>query len=326
MQLRLKKISVLMATLFLFTIMLPLMTPQVALAAAGDDQDIVTLLNQARTKAGLAPLTYSAELSVQAAKNLDYYQKSKQIPGTAILLQIAKDGGYTSIGQTIVSGSDVNSMVAKQIQHYGSSSVLNAKYNTIGLVVADTANGLLCVQLLANKPVSQQPAQPAPQPTPEPTPQPEPAPAPQPEPAPQPQPQPTPQPTFTMTEFQKQVVDLVNVERAKYGLKPVVAKQDLTNVAQLKAQDMYQKRYFSHTSPTYGSPFDMMRKYGISYLAAGENIAMGQKTAVQVMQDWMNSPGHRANILNGNYNEIGVGVTNSYTGYGYIWVQEFARR
>ncbi|RYD06194.1 hypothetical protein N752_04715 [Desulforamulus aquiferis] len=129
-----------------------------------------------------------------------------------------------------------------------------------------------------------------------------------------------------MTDLQKQVVDLVNVERAKQGLKPVVAKQDLTQVAQLKAQDMLQKKYFSHTSPTYGSPFDMMRKHGISYTAAGENIAMGQRTAEQVMKDWMNSPGHRANILNANFNELGVGITQSYNGYGYIWVQMFARR
>lgn len=315
MQLRIKKVSVLLATLFLFTIMLPLMSPQAAQAAAGDDREVVSLVNQARTKAGLATLTYSAELSAQAAKSLDYYQKTKQIPSSATLLQIAKDGGYTSMGQTVVSGSDAKAMVSKQLQYYGSRSVLNSKYNTIGLVVADTSNGLLCLQLLATKPANQS-TKPAPQP----------APAPQPKPQPAPQPAPQPTPNVTMNELQQQVVELVNVERAKHGLKPVVAKQDLTNVAQLKANDMYQNRYFSHTSPTYGSPFDMMRKYGISYSAAGENIAMGQKTAAQVMQDWMNSPGHRANILNANYNEIGVGAYNSYSGYGYIWVQEFARR
>ena len=60
---------------------------------------------------------------------------------------------------------------------------------------------------------------------------------------------------------------------------------------------MHNKRYFSHTSPTYGSPFDMMKSYGINYRAAGENIAKGQTSAEQVMNAWMNSSGHRANIL-----------------------------
>ncbi|SHF12673.1 CAP domain-containing protein [Desulforamulus putei] len=319
MQYRLKKMSVFLATLFLFTVLLPFMTPQAALAAAGDDQDMVTLVNQARARAGLAPLTYDYELSVQAANNLDYYQKTGQIPGSGMLLQIAKDGGYTSLGQTIVRGSEVKSMVDKQLKYYGSRSVLNAKYNRIGLVIADTDAGKLCVQLLATKQEGQpqQPQQPQ---------QPEQPQQPQQPGQPQEQPQQPQQPASFMNELQQQVVDLVNIERAKYGLKPLAAKQDLTDVAMLKAQDMYKNRYFSHTSPTYGSPFDMMRKFGIYYTAAGENIAMGQKTAAQVMQDWMNSPGHRANILNSNYNEIGVGVYQSYTGYGYIWVQEFARR
>ncbi|MOA18351.1 Cysteine-rich secretory protein family protein [compost metagenome] len=80
---------------------------------------------------------------------------------------------------------------------------------------------------------------------------------------------------------------------------------------------MRTNNYFSHTSPTYGSPFDMMKSFGITYNAAGENIAMGQKTPEEVMKAWMNSPGHKANILNANFNYIGVGYDNNY------WVQEF---
>ncbi|MEW6696784.1 MAG: CAP domain-containing protein [Bacillota bacterium] len=325
MQYRHKKVSVFLATLFLLTVLLPFMNPQAALAAAGDDEDMVTLVNQARAKMSLAPLAYDRELSLQAANILDSYQKTGQIPGSGALLQIAKNGGYSSLGQTIVSGTDVKTMVDKQLKYYGSRSILNAKYNRIGIVIADTATGKLCVQLLATKqdtPV-QQPTQPS-QPT-----QPE-QPNEQPQQPQQPQqpeqPQQPQQPASFMNDLQKQVVDLVNVERAKQGLKPVVAKQDLTNVAMLKAQDMYKNKYFSHTSPTYGSPFDMMRKYGISFTAAGENIALGQRTAAEVMQGWMNSPGHRANILNANYNEIGVGIAPSYKGYGYAWVQMFARR
>lgn len=129
-----------------------------------------------------------------------------------------------------------------------------------------------------------------------------------------------------MSEFAKRVVDLTNAERAKYGLAPLVVKADLTKVAQIKTDDMLQNKYFAHQSPTLGSPFDLMKANGIRYTMAGENIAMGQKTPAQVVQDWMNSPGHRANILKPEYTEIGVGVSNSYNGYGYIWAQEFAHR
>lgn len=117
--------------------------------------------------------------------------------------------------------------------------------------------------------------------------------------------------------FQNQVAQLVNAERAKHGLKPLVHRADLKNVAQKKAEDMINSNYFSHTSPNYGSPFDMMRTFGISYSSAGENIAKGQTTPQQVMNSWMNSSGHRANILSSSYNTIGVGF------YHGAWVQMF---
>ena len=85
---------------------------------------------------------------------------------------------------------------------------------------------------------------------------------------------------------------------------------------------MINKNYFSHTSPTYGSPFDMMKKFNISYRAAGENIAKGQKTPAEVVKAWMNSQGHRENILNSKYTEIGVGVAKDSKGTLY-WTQMF---
>lgn len=121
----------------------------------------------------------------------------------------------------------------------------------------------------------------------------------------------------TQSSYVKQVVDLVNKERAAAGLSPVAALDSLNKVAAAKATDMRVNNYFSHTSPTYGSPFDMMKSFGITYRAAGENIAMGQKTPQEVMTAWMNSAGHRANILSANFNYIGVGYDNNY------WVQEF---
>ncbi|MEC0171966.1 CAP domain-containing protein [Paenibacillus graminis] len=117
--------------------------------------------------------------------------------------------------------------------------------------------------------------------------------------------------------FTQQIVTLVNKERAAAGLSPVSALASLNKVAAAKATDMRANNYFSHTSPTYGSPFDMMSAFGVTYQYAGENIAMGQRTPQEVMTAWMNSAGHRANILSANFNYIGVGFDNNY------WVQEF---
>lgn len=128
--------------------------------------------------------------------------------------------------------------------------------------------------------------------------------------------------TSTISEEASEVIRLVNVERSKNGLAPLKANAELSKVATVKAQDMINKNYFSHTSPTYGSPFDMMKKFGINYTAAGENIAYGQKTSAEVMNGWMNSSGHRANILNSKFTEIGVGVAKDKNGTPY-WVQMF---
>ena len=123
--------------------------------------------------------------------------------------------------------------------------------------------------------------------------------------------------------FQNEVVRLVNAERAKKGLAALSTDSLLMKTATVKSQDMAKNKYFSHTSPTYGSPFDLMKQYGVSYRTAGENIAMGQTTPAQVMDGWMNSEGHRANILNSAYTRIGVGVAQNSAGQ-YYWTQHFA--
>lgn len=131
--------------------------------------------------------------------------------------------------------------------------------------------------------------------------------------------------TAVQTEIPSQaeaVLNLVNAERKKQGLTALKLSQELTNVATIKSKDMAENGYFDHTSPTYGSPFQMMQRFGISYRSAGENIAAGQRTPDEVMQAWMASSGHRANILNKSYTELGVGY---YKGgkYGVYWTQEF---
>lgn len=123
----------------------------------------------------------------------------------------------------------------------------------------------------------------------------------------------------SLSDFEQRVVELTNAERAKQGLPALKIDTELSKVARIKSEDMQKNNYFDHNSPTYGSPFDMMKKFGISYTSAGENIAQGQRTPEEVVQAWMNSAGHRANILNNGFTHIGVGYVES----GNYWTQQF---
>jgi uncharacterized YkwD family protein len=147
-------------------------------------------------------------------------------------------------------------------------------------------------------------------------------------PAPTSQPAPAPTTTNTTTTTstfsaqQQEVLNIVNKERAAKGLSALKFNTELSKVATTKSQDMIDKGYFAHNSPTYGSPFDMMKKFGITYKTAGENIAMGQRTPQEVMTAWMNSEGHRKNILNSSFTEIGIGIAKDKNGRLY-WTQMF---
>ncbi len=123
---------------------------------------------------------------------------------------------------------------------------------------------------------------------------------------------------------ENEVIRLVNVERAKAGLQALTQNWQLSRVARYKSQDMIDKGYFAHNSPTYGSPFKMMESFGIRYSAAGENIAMGQQSPAQVMNAWMNSPGHRNNIMSPSFTQIGVGLAKNKNGRMY-WTQMFIK-
>jgi uncharacterized YkwD family protein len=157
------------------------------------------------------------------------------------------------------------------------------------------------------------PAAPTPAPTPAPA-APTPAPA-----APAPKPAAPAPATGDVSAYVKQVIDLTNAQRSKNGLPALKHDTQLSGVAQKKSVDMAQNNYFSHTSPTYGSPFDMMRDFGVTYRSAGENIAQGQRTPQEVVTAWMNSEGHRKNILSANFTHIGVGYEKS----GNHWTQMF---
>ncbi|MBM3275233.1 MAG: hypothetical protein FJZ00_08765 [Candidatus Sericytochromatia bacterium] len=118
------------------------------------------------------------------------------------------------------------------------------------------------------------------------------------------------------------VVDATNRERARYGLRPLTASPALNRVAQNRSADMARRRYFDHTDPDGRDPFWHLRNAGIRYMAGAENIAMGQRSAAEVVTGWMNSPGHRANILNGRLGHIGVGLARDSRGTPY-WTQIF---
>lgn len=123
----------------------------------------------------------------------------------------------------------------------------------------------------------------------------------------------------SVTNYEQEVIRLVNEIRKENGLKPLTHNWELSRVARFKSQDMKDNKYFSHTSPVYGTPFQMIKNFGISFRSAGENIAKGYSTPQAVVNGWMNSSGHRANILNANYTQIGVG----YAAGGNYWTQMF---
>lgn len=123
----------------------------------------------------------------------------------------------------------------------------------------------------------------------------------------------------SVLSYEKEVVRLVNEIRVQNGLREFTYNWELSRVARYKSQDMKDNRYFSHTSPVYGSPFQMMKDFGITYRSAGENIARGQRSPQAVVNAWMNSSGHRANILNASFTQIGVG----YVADGNYWTQMF---
>ncbi|HLO03930.1 MAG TPA: CAP domain-containing protein [Symbiobacteriaceae bacterium] len=139
-----------------------------------------------------------------------------------------------------------------------------------------------------------------------------------------PAPTPTTTTTASMTAEEQQMLNLVNAERAKSGLAPLKADATLTKMARVKSQDMITNHYFAHQSPTYGSPFDMMKTFGVTYRSAGENIA-GNQSVTAAFQAWMNSSGHRANILGSQYNYTGIGIVHGGP-YGIMFTQEFVGR
>ncbi len=130
--------------------------------------------------------------------------------------------------------------------------------------------------------------------------------------------------TTLLSTDEEEFLNLINEERVKNGLSELLIDDDVENVARLKAQDLAENDYFSHTSPTYGTPFEMLTSANISYKTASENIA-GNSTISGAVSSWLNSESHKNNILSNDFNYTGVAVVNSNT-YGKILVQIFIGR
>ncbi|NLK20861.1 MAG: SH3 domain-containing protein [Epulopiscium sp.] len=126
-----------------------------------------------------------------------------------------------------------------------------------------------------------------------------------------------------MAQKEEIMLDYINIERNQLGLPSYVMDMELSNIASIKAKDMAENNYFSHISPTHGTPFEMMKQFGISYKIAGENIA-AHSSVKNAHDSFMGSPGHKANVLNKNYDKIGIGIAPDKK-YGYIYVQLFKK-
>ncbi|SHM70799.1 CAP domain-containing protein [Gracilibacillus kekensis] len=126
----------------------------------------------------------------------------------------------------------------------------------------------------------------------------------------------------SLDQFRQKVIELTNEARSENGAQELNLDKRLADVAQTKSEDMAENNYFSHTSPTYGSPFDMLKQFGVDYTKASENIAAGQQSPESVVQGWLNSEGHRKNLLDAEVTHIGVG----YTSDGNYWTQLFIKK
>ncbi len=130
--------------------------------------------------------------------------------------------------------------------------------------------------------------------------------------------------TSELTQDEEEVFNLINKSREEAGLAKLEIDDNLQNICRIKANEMVEKDYFSHTSPTYGSPFDMLKSNNIEYKVAGENIA-GNSSNEKAVEAWLGSENHKKNIINNSYNYTGVAVVNSEK-YGKIYVQMFLGR
>jgi uncharacterized protein YkwD len=245
----------------------------------------------------------------------------KARPGQAFAIQLSSDGVTYRTARAAAANSTWN-LETKAMPVGTSARYVRLAYTAQAanvMVFELRPQGTLTAPSTAPTPAPSVAPTAAPTATPTPKPVATPTPAPVITPTPAPVATPTPAPA---TSDAQQVLELVNVERAEVGAKPLTLYAPLSAVAQARSQDMVDRNYFAHTDPDGHDPFWHITQAGIKYSYAGENIAYGYKTPQAVMTGWMNSAGHKANILNTNFGRLGVGIASTSTGTKY-WTQMF---
>lgn len=298
----------------------PRSNPQPAPGENDDEREMLDLVNRERVQRGLEPLqldsglTQLARLKAQDMAENNYFSHTSPTYGSPFEMMRETGIRYIYAGENLAMAPSVQRAHDGLMNSSGHrANILSDNFDRVGIGVAVRGNNKYFVQMFTG---GQRDASPAPAPRP----QPEPSPQPQPQPEPDPRPQPGSGVNY-LTQDEQQMFQLVNQERARYGVPALKLNYELVKLARLKAGDMIEKNYFSHTSPTYGSPFDMMRQFGVSYSYAGENLA-GAPSVSMAHENLMNSSGHRRNILNSNFTEVGIGIVNGGP-YGKMFVQMF---
>ena len=246
----------------------------------------------------------------------------KALIGGLIIASVAPTAYAAYPNRTDAIRSGLQSMTDARL-----GEIINYINKMLGCNSCITIKGSAAQPTATQKPAATAKPTPAPTEKPRATTKPTPAPTEKPRATARPTPAPTGKPTAagTASAIEKQVLDLVNSERVKYGLSALTWADDLASIARAHSQDMIRRGFFDHTNPDGKSPFDRLKNAGIQYRYAAENIAYGQKSPEAVMNAWMNSSGHRKNILNANLKELGVGAVSSASGTIY-WTQLFVAR
>ncbi|MHB8158372.1 MAG: CAP domain-containing protein [Desulfocucumaceae bacterium] len=287
---------------------------------SADETLLVSLINQERAKAGLPALALDSRLSqVARLKALDFVNKgyfghTSPTYGTYRNMLTSYGVRYVNAGENLVSSYTAARAHTALMNSTGNrANILKSNYSCVGIGIADNGSYKYFVEMFTDGGAVQPPSgggtaqppagsgstqPPATQPT-----------------------DPGTGTTSGLTADEQRMLSSVNAERVKNGLSALTPNLKLTGVARLKAKDLIDKNYFGHTSPTYGSPFDMMHQFGITYRTAGENLA-GAPSVDTAHTNLMNSPGHRANILNSSFREVGIGVIDGGP-YGKMFVQMF---
>ena len=203
---------------------------------------------------------------------------------------------------------------------------IRAVLESIGYEVGWDGDTNTVLIISAPTPISMPTPTPAPTPTPTPTPTPAPTPIPTPTPTPNSTPSATPAPTSEATIFEARVLELVNIERERHSLHPLIWDDVVANVARAHSRDMATNNFMSHIGSDGSNASDRLHRAGVVYLMWAENISTGRRSAEAAMAAWMDSPNHRANILRDDITHLGVGFyQRDDTRHRFYATQKFIR-